>query len=446
MSKVRIGDLIQRRKELIKVEDAVTYKQVTIRIKHKGVVLRGTQQGATIGTKSQYVAHQNQFILSCIDARNGAFGIVPPELEGAIITNDFWCFDINEERVLREFFYTLIQAPAFDEACKKASIGTTNRQRINEGFFLNYELEIPPLEEQASAVTRIVAARQHLSGIEAEFNHQATLLTRMRQAILREAVQGRLLPQDAHDEPATELLARIRAEKQRMVKEKKLRPEKPLPLLTEADVPYALPQGWVWCRLGTLLLTLQTGPFGSALHKHDYVTGGTPVINPANIKEGLIHPSINVTVNKGTLERLSGYLLKTGDMVMGRRGEMGRCALVTEKETNWLCGTGSLILRFSTIPYLNYLALCFKTSLIKESLGLASVGTTMQNLNQKALYNIPFPLPPLAEQRRIVAKVAELLAHCKELEAELSRAQAAATALHAAALREAFAPVPAVAG
>lgn len=100
----RIGDILTRNKTPVAVKDGTSYKQVTIRTNYKGVVLRGSQVGSTILTKNQFAVSAGQFILSRIDARNGAFGIIPEELEGAIVTNDFLAFDINEDEVEREFF------------------------------------------------------------------------------------------------------------------------------------------------------------------------------------------------------------------------------------------------------------------------------------------------------------------------------------------------------
>jgi type I restriction enzyme S subunit len=117
----RIGDILSRNKTPVVVEGGTSYKQVTIRTNYKGVVLRGSQNGSSIGTKNQSAVSAGQFILSRIDARNGAFGIVPEELEGAIVTNDFLAFDINEEKVEREFFNVFLQAPQFLHYCNDES-------------------------------------------------------------------------------------------------------------------------------------------------------------------------------------------------------------------------------------------------------------------------------------------------------------------------------------
>lgn len=435
MSKVRIGDLIHRHKELIKVEDDVTYKQVTIRVRHKGVVLRGTQQGSSIGTKNQYVARQGQFILSRIDARQGAFGVVPPELEGAIITNDFWCFDINEQLVLRDFFYTLIQAPDFDEACKKASIGTTNRQRINEDFFLNYELDIPPLANQQAAVRQIAAARQNLTRIDAELTHQAILIIRLRQAVLREAVQGYLVPQDTTDEPAPALLARIRAEKQRLIKEKELRPDKPLPPLNETETPYKVPQGWAWCRLGEVARFIDYR--GKTPVK---TSSGVRLITAKNIKMGyLTKEPQEFIAEEGYDAWMTRGLPENGDVLFTTEAPLGNVAQL-ELEERIALAQRTILLR----PYASwnkqFLKFLLLSDPIRRQIFAKASGMAAEGIKASFLKNIPIPLPPLLEQQRIVAKATELLGHCTALEAELKRAQQTAETLHAAALREAFQP------
>lgn len=98
-------------------------------------------------------------------------------------------------------------------------------------------------------------------------------------------------------------------------------------------------------KISTIVNDIRIGPFGTMLHKSDYVVGGTPVINPQNIKNGCIVPSPAISVSAAKLQELSSYLMKENDIVMGRRGEMGRVAAVTSKENGWVCGTGSIMFR-----------------------------------------------------------------------------------------------------
>ena len=122
------------------------------------------------------------------------------------------------------------------------------------------------------------------------------------------------------------------------------------------EIPFDIPETWEWCRLAPLLHYLSTGPFGSALHKRDYVQGGIPLINPMHIdmEKAIITPSDNARISPETAERLSAYKLSIGDIVIARRGEMGRAAIITEKEQGWLCGTGSFFLHFSSLFFNDY--------------------------------------------------------------------------------------------
>ena len=262
----RIGDILTRNKTPVVVKDGTSYKQVTIRTNYKGVVLRGSQDGSTTLTKNQFAVSVGQFILSRIDARNGAFGIVPEELEGAIVTNDFLAFDINEDEVEREFFNVFLQSPIFLEACIKASRGNTNRKRVEENFFLNYKVNLPPLREQHELIKQINQGRASIDITQREITHQENLLAKLQQAILQEAIQGKLTAdwRAAHPqaEPASQLLHRIQAEKARLIADKQLRPEKPLPRITPEEIPFEIPKTWAWCRMG------EAGIFQRGKSKH----------------------------------------------------------------------------------------------------------------------------------------------------------------------------------
>jgi type I restriction enzyme S subunit len=241
--------------------------------------------------------------------------------------------------------------------------------------------------------------------------------TDFRKSIFQAAVQGKLVPQDKSDEPASVLLKRIQAEKAKLIKEGKLKKEKPLPPITEDEVPYDLPEGWAWCRLSSAIIDIFTGPFGSMLHKADYVENGIPLVNPMNIVNEALIPSKRMMVDEKTRDRLSSYILSDGDIVIARRGELGRCAIVTSKETGWLCGTGSFFVKLSRDIYARYFTLVFRSTQTLNQLNESSVGTTMSNLNHEILKSVLISVPPLAEQQRIVAKVDEIMVLCDELEA-----------------------------
>ena len=245
----------------------------------------------------------------------------------------------------------------------------------------------------------------------------------LREKVLDLAIRGKLVPQDPNDEPASVLLERIRQQKQQMVKEGKLK-AKDIKNDTvifvgednlhyekfadgsvkciEDEIPFELPEGWAWARLASLIEVFITGPFGSALHKSDYVTDGIPLINPMNITDGKVIPIDKMQVSPETVERLSSFKVAPSDIVIARRGDMGRCAVVQPAQEGWLCGTGSFILRFSAVLCSEYFAVCLRSPYSVELMSGNSIGNTMLNLNQTILKSILMPVPPCTEQNRIV--------------------------------------------
>ena len=262
-------------------------------------------------------------------------------------------------------------------------------------------------------------------------------VARLRRFVLDLAVRGKLVPQDPADEPAAELLKRIARERAKPVDARPGHKQ-----AWPADLVVALPHGWATAKFEEVLLDLQTGPFGSSLHQSDYVVGGTPVINPASIQGERIVPIDKMAVGPATLERLAAFKLRAGDVVLGRRGEMGRCAVVTDYEQGWLCGTGSLILRLSGQMCARFVVLLVGSPSVRNYLGGKAVGATMQNLNQSILLNLAIGLPPAAEQHRIVAKVDELMALCDRLEAARAQRETARDRLARSCLARLDTPDP----
>jgi type I restriction enzyme, S subunit len=449
----RIGDLLTRHKMPAVVQDDVTYKQVTIRTNYRGVVLRGTQRGTAILTKDQWRVSAGQFILSRIDARNGAFGIIPPELEGAIVTNDFLAFDINETEVEREFFNVFLQSPLFLEACIKASRGNTNRKRVDEAFFLNFPVDLPPLSEQHRLIAKINRARAAVATAEREIAHQEDLVAKLKQAILQEAITGRLTAgwRAAHPdvEPASQLLARIQAEKKRLIAAKKFRPEKPLPPIAADEVPFAIPDGWAWCRLGTVIAGTESG-WSPACLKEPSSEGKWGVLKTTAVQicEYLPHE------NKGlppSLNPRPEHEVAVGDILMTRAGpanRVGICALVRQTPPKLMIS--DKIVRFRGVLIKGeYLELFSNTPEFQKLIEASKQGMAQSqvNISQENLKATVLPLPPLSEQTEIVARMESLMERCRELEAEIARSRAHAEALLQAVLREAFAPAvaPAVA-
>ena len=309
------------------------------------------------------------------------------------------------------------------KAAAKSMIPGIAREDVLQSLF-----PVPPISEQK----RIIQKVSELSPCLKQYAVADTKLVSLniafpealKKSILQEAVQGKLVPQDPSDEPAEALLERIRAEKQRLIKEGKIKKDKHESIIFRRDnshyekrgseetciddeLPFDVPSTWMWCRLRSLLTQASTGPFGSMLHKEDYTPSGVPLVNPANITNGCIISTKLKYVSPMTAQRLESYRLHPGDVIIGRRGEMGRSAVVQSSQGEWLCGTGCFFVTPCSVLAPEYLVFLLGSPYVKSVLMAASVGTTMNNLNHSILGDILIPLPPFDEQLRIMKKYVE---------------------------------------
>ena len=444
----RIGDILTRNKTPVVVKDGKSYKQVTIRTNYKGVVLRGSQDGSAILTKSQFRVSPGQFILSRIDARNGAFGIVPDELDGAIVSNEFLAFDINEDEVERDFFNVFLQSPIFLEACIKASRGNTNRKRVEEDFFLNYQVNLPPLREQHALIKQINQGRTNIATAQRELTHQETLLAKLQQAILQEAIAGKLTAdwRAAHPqaEPARQILHRIEAERARLIAAKKLRPEKPLPKITPAEIPFAIPKTWEWCRFGEVVRAYEAGS-SFKCDVRDVSGKEWGVIKTSAITSGSFNERENKFLSAKKPDDTSAQV-KVGDLIFcrasGSKGLAGICSIVRNCSLNLLLSDKTIRVPLMDGVSREYIALHNGSAQSKAFFNNLGMGksTSMNNVTRDDLFNKPIPLPPLAEQAAIVARVETLLGSSRLLALELAHTRTHAAHLLQAVLKEAFTP------
>jgi type I restriction enzyme, S subunit len=383
------------------------------------------------------------------------------QIEGCI--HDGWLRISPPSSLDKDFLYALLSSrfirTVFETAAAGAVVLNLNADKVR-----TVSIPLPPLAEQSRIVTRVEELMQVCDALEASGQLEAqqhaqlvnTLLGTLTQSatpealadnwqriathfdvlldrpeavddlektILQLAVRGLLVPQDPTDEPASVLLQKIRTEKDHLIAQGKIKRDKPLPPITDEAKPFELPQGWSFARFGDYIFELSTGPFGSVIHKEDYVDGGVPLVNPSHMIDGRIVHDPSVSVPQELSEKLAAYRLTNGDIVLARRGEVGRYALVTQNEDGWLCGTGSFFVKLHKDCDRVYLGLVLEDPELRTHLLGESVGSTMTNLNQRILIEAPVALPPLAEQSRIVTRVNELRSLCADLREQIQASQ-----------------------
>ncbi|CEN34692.1 restriction endonuclease subunit S [Capnocytophaga cynodegmi] len=164
----KIRHFLKRNKTQVSIKDEILYKRPTIKINGQGIFLRDEKQGKDIGTKNQFRIREGQFLLSKIDARNGAFGVVPKELDNGIITGNFWTFDVDYEKINPYFLTLVTKTKKFQNLSQSASVGTTNRNYLQEEEFLNFQIPLPNLDEQEAIVSAYQSKIEEAQRLENE--------------------------------------------------------------------------------------------------------------------------------------------------------------------------------------------------------------------------------------------------------------------------------------
>ncbi|MEH6768155.1 restriction endonuclease subunit S [Psychrobacter sp.] len=245
----------------------------------------------------------------------------------------------------------------------------------------------------------------------------------LKQTVLQLAVMGKLVPQNPEDEPASVLLEKIAEEKEKLIKEKKIKKQKALLPITEEEKPFGLPTGWEWCCLGTL--TTIRG--GKRLPKgYQLTTEKTPYIyiRVTDMRNGSIRDDDIHYISEEVQSQISNYIITQDDIYMTIVGAtIGKCGLVPSKFDGMnLTENAARIIPFYGVEK-NYLFKCLDSSFAQKQFFDKTKQVGVQKMALNRLSSTKIPLPPLAEQQRIVAKVDELMAICDQLKVKLQQSQ-----------------------
>ncbi len=247
---------------------------------------------------------------------------------------------------------------------------------------------------------------------------------KLRELILELAVRGKLVPQDPNDEPASELLKRIQAEKAKLNEEGKLKKEKPLAPIGDDEKPFKLPMEWEFSRF-SYVANLENGDRGKNYPNKDaLVQEGIPFVNAGHLENGFVNKSEMTFITEQRYNLLSGGKFVEDDILFCLRGSLGKCAVVKGIPKGAIASS-LVIIRVNSNIHLNYFYDYLISNLLMKSVRKYDNGTAQPNLSSTDLAKFVIPIPPLAEQHRIVAKVDELMALCDQLEQQHCNAQEA---------------------
>lgn len=288
-------------------------------------------------------------------------------------------------RVDKDYLFYFIQSKYM---LLNSNVKGTGTPHLKQDLLKSFSILLPSIEKQKQIVNRIEESLSQLDSAVATLNKTKQQLEIYRQAVLKEAFS-----------------------------------------FDSADQLVEISQITDYIRIG---------PFGTMLHKSDYVNDGIPVINPQHIKNGVIVPNSKNSISVEKAKELNNYQLKTNDIIMGRRGEMGRSAPVTDIENGWLCGTGSIFFRLKPVFDASLYSKILSSPAIVHYLEENATGTTMKNLNEDIVSHIPVPYIDKSKQNKITQRLEEQLSVCDDIETTIYKSLQQAEALRQSILKQAF--------
>ncbi len=249
-------------------------------------------------------------------------------------------------------------------------------------------------------------------------------IDQLKQTILQLAVMGKLVKQDPNDEPASKLLERIAAEKEQLIKDKKIKKTQKLPLLTDSEMEFQLPTGWQWCKFGELAEFINGDRGKNYPNKAEYVSEGIPWINTGHItKNGLLSESEMNFITQEKFDSLRSGKVKKGDLVYCLRGAtFGKTAFV-EPFNHGAIASSLMIIRLHKLELSQFVYWYLISPFGRSQIFRFDNGSAQPNLSANSVKLYAFPLPPLAEQYRLVEKIKKLFSVCERLKQSLSSAQ-----------------------
>ena len=435
--KVKLGEVLTESK--IICENPNTDRRIKVKLKVLGVEKRGVENEIEGATK-QFIRKTGQFIYGKQNFHKGAFGIIPKELDGFESSADLPAFDVSENCLPEWIFYFFKQGNYFLELAKIARGVAT--QRIHPEQIFNIEIPLPEIKIQKQILSNIKLLENNGANISKELSFQLTLVKKLRQQFLQDAVQGKLVEQNQNDEPASELLKKIKSEKSKLIKEGKLKKEKELPPIKDEEIPFKIPDNWVWCRLGEIIYDTEGGKSPNCLHEQ---THGNEwgVIKTTAVQEMAFLENENKVLPKNFLICEQHKVIE-GDILITRAGPKNRVGIVccVEKLTKKLILSDKTIrIKHSKeLLFSKFISMTLNSPLIKPFIELKMTGMadSQVNISQENMKGFPIPLPPFKEQTRIVQKLEQLMQTCNKLEESIKQSAAQNEKLLQQVLREAL--------
>lgn len=371
----RLGQFFEERREKVSDKD---YPALSVTM--QGIVPQLENAAKTEAGDNRKLVLKNDFVINSRSDRKGSSGVSPHNGSVSLIS-----IVMRPKRIHPKFVHHLLRSYPFQEEFYRYGKGiVADLWSTNSSEMKNILMPDIPENEQEKIANFLDHETAKIDTLIEKQQRLIKLLKEKRQAVISHAVTKGLNPDVPMRDSGVEWLGEV-------------------------------PAHWVVAQLKFNTLDMQTGPFGSQLHAEDYVDDGVPLVNPAHMVDGKIRPDSQVSVDEATWYRLSRHQLSEGEIIFARRGELGRCAIVTKEQEGWLCGTGSLKAKLNNRLVPEYSYLLITSEGVVSELSLESKGSTMDNLNTETLGRVRLPVPSVIEQKEILAYVDEVSGKFKAL-------------------------------
>lgn len=326
-------------------------------------------------------------------------------------------------------FYHFVFNSLKDEIVKNTKSGTS-KESINQSNLRNYKIPYFAIDKQNLWIDKLVNTKSIKEDLEFELSSGQSLLKQLKQTILQEAIEGKLTEKWRAKNPdigtAKELLAQIKIEKEKLIKEKKLKASKPLAPINEDEIPFDIPKNWEWCRLGDVITNIKGGGTPSKANSK-FWNGNIPWASVKDLKNDFIDFTDDF-ITEEALNNSSTNLIPKGNIIISTRMGLGKIAF-NNIDT---CINQDLKAIFLNNINSKYFFSVYKTY------SIVGRGMTVDGIRQEDLLSYMFPLPPLEEQKEIVATIEKLFTLCDELESEINQNKTTVQTIMATVLKEAF--------
>ncbi len=427
--KVKIGDFLFERKGRYKPDDEQIANLPRIeKIDFSGNFHIGNKDSKT----DMILIKDGDLVISGINVAKGAMGIYSGEDVTATIHYSSYTFDSNKINV--EHFKRFLKSSEFIELLNEQVKGGIKTE-IKPKHILPLEIQLPDINTQAQIVQHFENVEDDIANVTQEVLKQQSLLKQLKKTILQEAIEGKLTVKWRAKNPdfgtAKELLEQIKTEKEKLIKDKKIKASKPLAQINEDEIPFDIPSSWEWCKIGDIAYSIVPNR-----DKPLSFSGEIPWITQTNFNENsflLDYSKSSLGLTKEETVKYNARIMPQNSVIMSCVGRFD-LVVVTEKDIVANQQLHCFVPFYNVVPeYVMYDIKILNFLQIKNA-----IKTTIQYLNKTKLESILIPLPPIEEQKEIVATIEKLFAITDELESEINQNKTTVNNLMATVLKEAF--------